>query len=112
MNSEDIARIAAEAAENKKAIDVLTLDMRPFLAITDFFVIASGNSTTQVRAIADEVLEQLGEQGVKPQRREGMAGNRWLLLDYGGTIVHVFHEEERDYYDLERFWQAADRVKF
>jgi ribosome-associated protein len=101
-----------EAAESKKAIDVLAMDMAQFLAITDYFVIASGATTIQVRAIAKEIEDRLREAGVKPLRREGLSGHRWILLDYGGTVVHVFHEEERDYYNLERYWQAAPRVKF
>lgn len=107
-----MARLACEAADDKKGIDVLALDMRQFLAITDYFVIASGTSTVHVRALADAVEEKLGKAGVNPLRREGLSAARWILLDYGGVVVHVFHEEERDYYNLERYWQAAPRVDF
>lgn len=112
MEAEQVARVACAAARDKKAIDVMVLDMRPFLAIVDYFVIASGTSTVHTRAIAEEVVERLAKEGVRPARREGTNGGRWVLLDYGGVVVHVFHEEERDYYNLERYWQAAERVDF
>ncbi len=105
-----MARLASAAAQDKKAIDVLALDMRPFLAIVDYFVIASGTSTVHTRAIAQEVEERLAREGVRPARREGTRDGRWVLLDYGGVVVHIFHEEERDYYNLERYWQAAERL--
>lgn len=110
MDSETLARLACEAAEDKKAIDVLTLDMRPFLAIVDYFVIAGGTSTVHTRAIAEAVEERLSREGLHPSHRQGVAAGRWVLLDYGGVVIHAFHEEERDYYNLERFWQAAPRV--
>ncbi len=112
MEAELIARLACEAARDKKAIDVLALDMRPFLAIVDYFVIAGGTSTVHTRAIADEVADRLAREGIRPTRREGLGSGRWVLLDYGGVVVHVLHEEERDYYNLERYWQAADRLDF
>lgn len=110
MEAERVARLACEAAQDKKAIDVLVLDMRELLAIVDFFVIASGTSTVHTRAIAEEIEERLAAEGVRPARREGVSGGRWVLLDFGGVVVHVFHEEERDYYNLERFWQKAPRL--
>lgn len=112
MEAEQMARLACEAADDKKGIDVLALDMRQFLAITDYFIITSGTSTVHVRALAEAVEEKLGKAGVNPLRREGLSVARWILLDYGGVVVHIFHEEERDYYNLERYWQAAPRVEF
>lgn len=110
MEAEEVARLACLAAEDKKAIDVLALDMRPLLAIVDYFVIASGNSTVHTRAIAQAIEDRLEAEGVRPARKEGVNAGRWALLDYGGVVVHVFHEEERDYYNLERYWQAAERL--
>lgn len=107
----ELARVACQAAQEKKGIDVLALDMRDFLAIVDYFVITSGNSTVHVQALAQEIEERLAAQGVKPARRSGVAGARWILLDYGSVVVHVFHEDERDYYNLERYWQAAPRLE-
>jgi ribosome-associated protein len=104
--------LACEAARDKKAVDVLALDMRPLLAIVDYFVIAGGTSTVHTRAIAEEIADRLAAAGIRPARREGMGSGRWVLLDYGGVVVHVFHEEERDYYNLERYWQAAERPDF
>lgn len=110
LEAEELVRLACAAADDKKGIDVIALDMRELLAIVDYFVIASGTSTVHTRAIADAVEERLAAEGVRPLRREGASGGRWVLLDYGGVVVHVFHEEDRDYYNLERFWQAAPRV--
>lgn len=111
MDGLELARMACQAAEDKKGIDVLALDMRDLLAIVDYFVITSGTSTVQVQALAQEIEDRLAAQGVRPVRRSGLAGARWILLDYGAVVVHVFHEDERDYYRLERYWQAAPRLE-
>jgi ribosome-associated protein len=103
--------MACQAAVDKKGIDVLALDMRDLLAIVDYFVITSGTSTVQVQALAQEIEDRLAAQGVRPVRRSGLSGARWILLDYGAVVVHVFHEDERDYYRLERYWQAAPRLE-
>lgn len=107
----DMATQVVNAAEDKKARDVRTLHLSELSIITDYFVICSGNSTTQVKAIADNVEEKLKEQGVLPLRREGMREGHWILLDYGSVVVHVFLEEERTYYNLERLWGDAKVVK-
>ena len=104
---------AAQAASSKKADRIAILDVSEQLVITDHFVICSGNSERQVKTIADEVERQLREKHTrKPFRREGERQARWLLLDYVDFVVHVFHKEERDYYDLERLWSDAQRVPF
>lgn len=111
MNSHDWAVIAAEAASDKKAIDIVAINVAELLVVTDFFVIATGNTNIQVRAIADEVEEQLRERGgIKPIGREGADEAKWLLLDYGDLVVHVFQPEERDFYRLERLWSDAPRL--
>jgi ribosome-associated protein len=108
--SVDLACVAARAAFEKQAEDVLVLDVRDVIAITDYFVIASGASDRQVKAIAEDVERALKARGVKPVRREGDAGSRWVLLDFVDLVVHVFHQDERDFYRLERLWIDAPRV--
>jgi ribosome-associated protein len=110
MQSRDVAIAAARAAAGKQATDVVILDVHEVIVITDFFVIATGTSDRQVKTIVDEVEKALREQGVKPVRREGETEGRWVLLDYIDIVVHVFAEEERDYYSLERLWSDASRV--
>lgn len=108
--SSDVAIAAARAAAAKQATDIVILDVHEVIVITDFFVIATGTSDRQVKTIVDEVEKALREQGVKPVRREGETEGRWVLLDYVDVVVHVFAEEERDYYSLERLWSDAPRV--
>lgn len=106
-----LARRAAGAASEKKAADVVILDVSQQLVITDYFVICSGNTDRQVRTIAESVEERLREHGgLKPYRREGEREARWVLLDYVDFVVHVFQTDERDYYDLERLWGDAERI--
>ncbi len=102
---------AAVAAASKKAERILVLDVSEQLGITDYFLICSGNTERQVRAISDAVERALAARdGVKPYRREGEREGRWVLLDYVDFVVHVFHQEERDYYSLERLWSDAPQV--
>jgi ribosome-associated protein len=102
---------AAQAAAAKQAADIVILDVRELIVITDYFVIASGSTDRQVKTIVDEVERVLREaHRVKPVRREGEGDARWVLLDYVDIVVHVFAEEEREYYDLERLWADAPRV--
>ncbi|HHY31928.1 MAG TPA: ribosome silencing factor [Firmicutes bacterium] len=103
--------MARAAAEGKKAQDVLVLDVRELTIIADYFVIASGTSRTQVKAIADAVLNELKEQGILPRHREGSVEGGWIILDYADTVVHVFHAREREYYDLERLYRGARIVE-
>lgn len=108
-----MVQAAAAAASDKKAERIVILDVSEQLVITDHFLICSGNTDRQVRTIADEVERVLvSEKGVKPYRREGQREGRWVLLDYVDFVVHVFHKEDRDYYDLERLWSDATVVEF
>jgi ribosome-associated protein len=110
---EGLVLAAAEAASAKKAERIVILDVSEQLVITDFFLICSGNTQRQVRTIADEVQRRLQEDHVlKPFRREGEREARWVLLDYVDFVVHVFHTDDRDYYDLERLWADARVVPF
>jgi len=104
LNSEQLAIEAARAADDKKATDVRIMDMADSLGITDYFVIASGTNDRQVKRIRDAVEEKLRGEGVKPVRREGERFGRWILLDYIDFVVHVFLEEDREFYNLERLW--------
>lgn len=103
---------AAQAAAGKQARDIAILDVRGLIVITDYFVICSGSSDRQVRTIVDDVERALRDRDRKPLRREGETEARWILLDYVDVVVHVFAEEEREYYDLERLWRDAPRVPF
>ncbi len=105
-----IAEIARAAAEAKKAQNVLLLDVQDLTIIADYFVIVSGTSRTQVKAIADAVLRELKEQGVLPRHREGTVEAGWIILDYADTVVHIFHAREREYYDLERLYRGSPEV--
>ncbi len=111
LEPREIALLAAEAAGEKKADDIVVLDVAETLVITAFFVVATGSSDRQVRSIADEVEDQLREQaGVKPIGREGEREGKWVLLDFGDVVVHVFQPEERDFYRLDKLWSEAPRV--
>lgn len=105
--AEKIALEAAKLADDKKARDIVILDISELSVVTDYFVIASANSSTQVKAVADNIEEKLKEAGINVLRREGIREGRWVLLDYGDVVVHVFQDEERDYYNLERLWGDA-----
>ncbi|MGN6608377.1 MAG: ribosome silencing factor [Jatrophihabitans sp.] len=108
----DLARIAAQAAADKLATDIVLIDVSERLAITDVFVIATGNNERQVEAIVDAVEEKLRAAGAKPVRREGQRDGRWVLLDYVDIVVHVQHAEERVFYALERLWKDCPFLPF
>jgi ribosome-associated protein len=101
---------AVRAADDKKATDLIVLDLRTAAGFTDFFVIASGGNARQVRAIADAVTEALDASGARPAHVEGYDRSEWVLLDYFDFIVHVFAPETRLFYGLERLWGSAERV--
>ena len=103
---------AIEAAQNKKAGAITLLDLTGLGAFTDYFLLCSGYSTPQVEAISDAIEEALKARGMRPQHREGRLGAEWLLLDYGGFIVHIFTERLRLFYDIERLWRMARRIDF
>ena len=101
---------ALHAAGERKALDLVVLDLRQIASFTDFFLIASGTNVRQVQAIADAVVEELRKHGSRPARIEGYNAAEWVLLDYGDFILHVFEEKARRFYDLERLWRDAARV--
>lgn len=108
----ELARVAVGAAANKKAREIVVLDVSEQLAITDCFVIASAPNERQVQAIVDEVEERLRLAGSKPIRREGAREGRWVLLDFVDVVVHIQHSEERGFYGLDRLWKDCPRIEF
>jgi ribosome-associated protein len=102
---------ALRAAEDKKATDLVVLDLRKAAGFTDYFVISSGSNARQIRAIADSVMAALAVEGVKPAHVEGYDRSDWVLLDYFDFIVHVFAPETRMFYGLERLWGNAERIE-
>ncbi|HRC12164.1 MAG TPA: ribosome silencing factor [Dermatophilaceae bacterium] len=105
-----LARAASDAALDKKAEDVIAIDVSGQLALTDIFVIASATNERQVGAIVDEIEERVRRAGAKPLRREGGRDDRWVLIDFGDIVVHVQHQEERAFYQLERLWRDCPLV--
>ena len=101
---------AISAASDKKAVEMVVLDLREVASFTDYFLITSGTNVRQVQAIADEVVEQLKKRGTRPARIEGYNTAEWVLVDYGDFILHVFEDKARRFYDLERLWRDAKRV--
>ncbi|WP_150253021.1 ribosome silencing factor [Nocardiopsis deserti] len=107
----ELVRVAAEAASDKLAQEIIAYDVSEQLVITEAFVLCSAPNDRQVRAIVDEVEDQLRLQsGAKPVRREGERDGRWVLLDYADIVVHIQHEEERGYYGLERLWKDCPEI--
>jgi ribosome-associated protein len=106
----ELAEIAAEAASDKLATDIIAYDVSEQLVITDVFLLCSAANDRQVRAIVDEIEEKMRQAGARPVRREGEREGRWVLLDYLDIVVHVQHAEEREYYALERLWKDCPRI--
>jgi ribosome-associated protein len=106
----DLARRIVELAEDKKAADMVVLELAPLTTLADYFVIASGGSERQLDAIADGIVEGLRDEKIRPIGREGTAASHWVLLDYGSVIVHIFTPPERDYYGLEKHWSEAKTI--
>lgn len=108
MKVEDKLRIIKDSCKEKKGIDIKVLDIKGLSSIADYFVIVSGNSVRQVAALADEIEEKMDEKGINLENIDGKTTSRWILLDYGDIIVHVFHKDEREYYDIERLWSKDE----
>lgn len=103
-------RWAVEAAQDKQAVDVTVLKLAGNVAFAEYFLLCSGRSQPQIKAIGEAIEERLGREGVRLAHREGKIGAEWVLLDYGDFIVHIFSERARQYYDLERLWRNAERL--
>ena len=106
----DVARRVVELAEDKKAAEILLLDLIGLTTLADYFVICSGGSERQLDAIADGIITGLRQDGVRPIGREGTPASHWILVDFGSVIVHVFTPPERDYYSLEKRWAEAKTI--
>lgn len=109
MTAKDKLDIIVDSCENKKGIDIKVLDIKDMSSIADYFVIVSGNSSTQVDALAKEIDEKMYENGEEVLHTEGKNSSRWIILDFGDIIVHIFHKDEREYYNLERLWEDNDK---
>ena len=107
MDNQELLKIAVKAADDKRAEDILALNMNGISSIADYFIICHGNSDKQVQAIAKEMKEKAQEYGYDVKRIEGFDEARWVLIDLGDVVAHVFHREERGYYNLERLWGDA-----
>ena len=111
--SKELALKIATVLDSKRGEDILILDVNHLTSITDYFVIASARNALQVKAMAEEVEEKLLEEGIEARRRDGYGDSRWIVLDYASVIVHVFHVEEREYYNIERLWMdGSNQVAF
>ena len=110
LTAEHKAQRAARAAIDKKAIDLVVLDVQGLSSVADYFLVCSGRSTPHVKSISDAIREELKEEGSRPLHAEGQAESGWLLLDYGDVLMHVFLEDTRAYYALERLWGDAPSI--
>ncbi len=106
----DALRLALLAFEEKKALDIVALDISKVASFASFFLICSGDSSRQIQAIADEVEVRLKKEGIRPNHIEGYRNAEWVLLDYVDMVVHIFSKRSRTYYDLERLWRDGSRV--
>jgi ribosome-associated protein len=106
----DLVKVAAAAADSKQGEDIVALDVSGPLPLTDVFLLVTGRNERNVVAIAGEIEDKMIEAGAKPLRREGRQEGRWVLLDFGDIVVHVFHEEDRMYYSLERLWKDCPAI--
>lgn len=111
LNPEQLLQAVVTAAEDKKAGNIIALNLKEISLVADYFVICHGNSDTQVLAIANEIRKTAHEGNVMVKGIEGMDTGRWVLIDLGDVVIHVFHREERDYYSLERLWSDAKVVE-
>lgn len=111
----EMARLACKALEDKKAVDIKVIDIEKVSILADYFIIASGTNRNQVQAMADNAEEILGRAGYEPRQIEGYQNANWILMDYGDIVIHIFDEENRLFYDLERIWRdgvLVDREAF
>ncbi|AZN40377.1 ribosome silencing factor [Paenibacillus albus] len=111
VTSEELLKAVVAAAEDKKAHNVVALDLKNISLVADYFVICHGNSDTQVQAIATEIRKQAEARGARLRGIEGADTCRWVLVDIGDVVVHIFHREEREYYNIERLWSDAKVVE-
>ena len=109
-DNQTILEIAVKAADTKQALDIEVINLIGLSSIADYFLVVSGSNDRQVGAITMEIEDKLTEIGVEPKHKEGIRGARWIALDYGDIIVHVFHQEEREFYGLDKIWAEGERL--
>jgi ribosome-associated protein len=112
LKSREMSDKAVEILEGKKARDLNVIDITEVSILADYFIICSGSSSIQVKAIADEIYDKLTECGFSLYHKEGYETAKWILLDYGDVIIHIFHEEDRSFYNLERLWADAEVINY
>lgn len=110
MTVEEMIKLVHKSIDDKKGTDIAVINIGKITSMADYFIIASGTSERQVKAIADHVEDELAKLGIEPKGKEGTFASRWVLLDYGDFMVHVFKDDEREYYNLERLWKDAPYV--
>lgn len=110
MTQQEAIKIAVSALDSKKAEDIRVIKVGDITVIADYFIIADGTSTTQLKTLADEVEYQLKESGLEPLRVQGTGQSNWMIIDYGDIVVHVFRKDMREFYDLERLWRDGEEV--
>jgi ribosome-associated protein len=110
MNDQQILQIAVKTLDAKKGEDIKVIKIADVSAIANYFVLATGSSSTQVKTLADETEQQLKKAGLMPKRTEGYRGSDWIVLDYIDVVIHVFYRETREFYDLERLWQDGEEI--
>ena len=113
MENRELALKMAEILDQKGALDIEILEVSHMTSITDYFIIARGRNVQSVRSLSEDLEDKLAEQDILPRRREGMNESRWIVMDYASVIVHIFHPEEREYYNIERLWMdGTNQVEF
>ncbi|MEG1687350.1 MAG: ribosome silencing factor [Angelakisella sp.] len=110
LTSEQLVERIVKILDSKQALDITALQIKELTTIGDYFVVAAGNSNTQVKALASEVEDQLSKLGIEPKRVEGTQSALWILMDYYDVIVHIFYKETREFYSIERLWNDAPRL--
>lgn len=110
MTQNEKLKLIIKTLDKKKAESIQAIKITDLTIIADYFIIASGNSSTQTRTLAEEVEYQMSQAGIEPERKEGYNGSNWVILDYNDIIVHVFYKETRDYYQLERLWADGEKI--
>lgn len=112
MESKELVKLAAEACDDKRAEDIVIMDMKGVSLIADYFLICHGSNERQVEAIARGIKEKVSENGIEVKKMEGFEQSRWILVDLDDVVCHIFHKEERKYYNLERLWGDAPMYTF
>ncbi len=110
MTQQEKLKLIVKTLDRKKADSIQAIKVTDLTIIADYFIIAGGSSSTQTRALAEEVEYQMSQAGIEPERKEGYNGSGWVILDYGDVVVHVFYKETREHYQLERLWADGEKI--